>query len=77
MSSAVYCRKDSFFSIEIVGLASFHDDFFVPIGRDGPFAAVGVVTGVTCCPAAARIIGDHVINKILVAGIVELMRFPG
>ena len=65
----------SFFAIEIIGLASFHDDFFMPICSDGPLAAVGIVTGITSCAAAARIISDHVENKILVATIAELMRF--
>ena len=66
----------SFFAIEIIGLASFHDDFFMPICSDGPLAAVGIITGITSCAAAARIISDHVVNKILVATIAELMRFP-
>ena len=71
MSSAV---KESFFAIKVIGVISFHDQFFVPIGSDRPFAAVGIVTGIPCCAAAARIVGNHVIDKILVTGICKLMR---
>ena len=45
--------------------------------RHRPFAAVGIITGITSCPAAARIIGDHVINKIFITGVTELVRFAG
>ena len=63
----------SFFAIEVISLRSFHDQFFGSFPRHGPLAAVGVITGITRCTAATGIIGDHVINKILIAGIAKLM----
>ena len=72
MFSAV---KDSFLTIEVIGLRSFHDQFFGPFTRHGPLAAIRIITGVTGCSAAARIVGDYVIDKILIAGIAKLMRF--
>src|SRR5207248_2636596 len=68
---------DSFFSIEIISLGPLHQYFLQGVVYHRPFVAVGIITGITSRPAAARIIGDHVINEILVASIAELVRFTG
>src|SRR5262249_5944311 len=66
----------SFFAVEIISLCPFYDDFFPRIFCHCPFAAIGVITGIASCAAAARIIGDHVINKIFVTSVAQLMRLP-
>src|SRR5207302_3776962 len=75
----VYLSHDcrSFFSIEVISLGPLHQYFLQGVVYHRPFAAVGIITGITSRPAAARIIGDHVINEILVASIAELVRFTG
>ena len=75
VSSASSAVKDSFFAIEVISLRSFHDQFFGSFPCHGPLAAVGIITGITRRAAAARIVGDHVINKILIADITKLMCF--
>src|SRR5882724_2534933 len=72
-SSAV---KASFFAIEVISLRSFHDHFFPRIFCHRPFSAVGIITGITRRAAATGIIGDHIINKVLIIRIPKLMRFP-
>ncbi len=67
----------SFFAIEIIGFSSFHDDLIASICRHSPFAAVGIVTGITGGTAAARIIGNDIVNKILITGVAQLVRFAG
>src|SRR5205823_13694746 len=67
----------SFFAVEIVGLSSSHDEFFGSFLRHCPLATVRIITGVTSCAAAARIIGDHIINKIFITCVTELVRFAG
>src|SRR5438034_5598661 len=64
------------FAVEIVGLFSFHDYFFQPLFYHRPFAAVGIKTGISGT-STARIIGNDVVNKIVVASVGELMRFTG
>ena len=51
----------------------YMDDFFPAICCHCPLAAVGVITGIAGIPAATRIIGDHVINKVLIARVPKLM----
>src|SRR5260370_18928843 len=58
----------------MVGLFSFHDYFFQPLFHHRPFAAIRIKTGISST-SAAWIIGDNVINEILLAGVGELMRF--
>src|SRR6188508_822001 len=72
----LHCAK-SFFPIEVIGLSPFHDDFLMAVRCHGPLAAVWIVTGISCCAAAARIVGDHVVNKILTASIGKLMCLTG
>src|SRR5438552_9928747 len=64
-----------FLPVEVIGLHSSHDHFLQFLVDHSPLAAVGIKTGITGSPAAARIISDHVINKIFVTGISDLMRF--
>src|SRR5436853_7434774 len=66
-------HKDLFFANEIISLCPFHDDFIPAICCDRPFSAVGIITGITCRAAAARIIGDYVINKVLVTAVPKLV----
>ncbi len=68
--------QNSFFAIEVISLCSFHDDFFPRISCHCPFSAVGIITGISRRAAASRIIGDHIINKVLIIRIPKLMRFP-
>jgi len=64
----------SLLAVEIIGLLSSHDYFFQSLFHHRPFAAVGIKTGISGC-AAARIIGNHVINKIFITGVGKLVRF--
>src|SRR5207302_4191251 len=75
----VYLSHDcrSFFSIEVISLSPLHHYFLQGVVYHRPFAAVGIIAGIPSRPAAARIIGDHVINEILVASVAELVRFTG
>ena len=68
--------KISFFAIEVIGLSSFHDDFFPRIFGYCPLATVRIITGITRRAAAARIVSDHIINKIVIPLIPKLVRFP-
>src|SRR5207253_9057599 len=67
-----FARHDNFllFAVEVIRLLSFHDHFVLSFLPDCELAAVGIKTGI-----ALRVIGDHVINKIFVAGVGELVRF--
>src|SRR6266404_2503810 len=64
-----------FFSIEVIGLCSFYHYVIRSFFHHDPLAAVGIKTGIAALSAAARIISDDVINKILDAGVGDLMRF--
>ncbi len=75
MPSVSCAVKDLFFAIEVIGLCSFHDQFFGFFPCHSPLTAVGIITGVSCCAAAARIVGKDVINKILIATVSKLMWF--
>ncbi len=68
---------DLFFAVEVLGLGSLHDQFLHCIGCYRPFATVRVVTGITGCPSATRIIRNHIVNKIFLTRVGELVRFPG
>ncbi len=74
-SFAARKQRVLFFAVEVIGLCSFHDHFLKFLVDHRPLAAVGIITGITGSPAAARIIGNYVINKIFVTGVGELMRF--
>src|SRR5206468_12862165 len=67
----------SFFAIEIIRLSSLDDEFFGCVPRHRPLPAVGIVTGIARCAAAARIIGNHVVNEVFVTGVAKLMGFAG
>src|SRR2546428_3686465 len=58
----------SFFAVEVIGLCSFHDYFFVPLLPHCEFATVRIKTGI-----AARIIGDDIVNEILLTHVGELV----
>src|SRR5205823_12450378 len=64
-----------FLAVEVISLCSSHNHFLQFLVHHSPLAAVGVKTGITGSSAAARIIGDNVINKIFVADVGDLMRF--
>src|SRR2546430_17304706 len=64
-----------FFAIEIISLRPFHHHFLGSLLNDRPFAAVGIVTRIAGGSAASRIIGYHVINKIFITSVCELVRF--
>lgn len=65
-----YRLARSFFAMEIVGLGSLDDDFFVIRFDDGEFTAVGIMASIT-----ARIISDYVVNEIFCLFVHELVRF--
>src|SRR5438093_8468337 len=67
---------DLFFAVEVLGLGSLHDQFPHCIGCYRPFAAVGVIAGIARCASAARIVRNHIVNKIFVTSVGELVRFP-
>src|SRR6202035_1395457 len=64
-----------FLSIEVIGLCSFYDYVIRSFFYYRPLAAVWIIAGVAALPAVARIISDHVVNKIFVASIGELVCF--
>ena len=60
----------SFFAMEVIGLGSPDDHFFVIGLEDGEFTTVGIMTSIT-----ARIISDNVVNEIFCLFVHELVRF--
>src|SRR6266480_4477248 len=75
-----FARHDnrSFFAVEVIRFPTLDND---AVSRrrfiDLPFPAVGIVTGIARCAAAARIIGNHVVNEVFVTGVAKLMGFAG
>ena len=73
----VWHNRILFFAIEIIGLVALHYYLLNSVCCDRPFAAVGVIAGITGCTAASRIISDNVVNKVLVTGIQSWCASPG
>src|SRR5207248_3166523 len=57
------------FPFEVVGHVPLYDRLLGTFPWNRPFAAIGIITGIT-----ARIIGDNIISEILFTGVCQLMR---
>src|SRR6202035_4319857 len=67
---SLFSWGDLFFSFVVVGYFSFYDVLVSAFDWDRPFAAVGIITGIT-----ARVVRDYVIGEIFLPCVRKLMGF--